>query len=175
MPAHQISALRDLSLPQVALKLGVPWWKMPYLLFRGKRLFASRLKEVSPVPGMPEVIRELAKEYDLYVVSLNSTRNVDRFLVAHGLRDEFKLLYGNARFHGKERVLRRLAKRGHYDKAVSCYIGDETRDIESAHSAGMKAIAVAWGYNNIRALNRHHPDKIVFDANEIPDYLKKLK
>lgn len=171
MPPHQISALRELSLPQVAIKLGVPWWKLPYLLFRGKRLFASRLKEVELVPGMGELVTQLAKGYDLYVVSLNSRRNVERFLDMHGQRDAFKFIFGNARFRGKAHILRKICKQGGYDRSMSCYVGDETGDIEAAHHAGLKSIAVAWGYNNIRALNRHHPDKIVFEPSEIRDYI----
>jgi phosphoglycolate phosphatase-like HAD superfamily hydrolase len=92
----------------------------------------------------------------------------------HGLSSYFHQVYGNARLQGKARILRRICRRGAYESARTVYVGDETRDIEAAHHAGLKSVAVAWGYNNIKALHRHQPDKIVFDPSEIISYLATI-
>ena len=175
IPKHEISRLRELSLPEVAVALGVPYWKIPYLAWRGRRLFANRIHQAATVPGMAEALQELQKNHDLYIVSSNSGTNVRTFLQEHGLNDYFRQIYGNARLKGKARILRKICQRGGYVRANTAYVGDETRDIEAAHHAGLKAIAVAWGYNNINALHRHHPDKTVFEPSEIPAYLATIK
>lgn len=175
LTAEKISELRELSLPQVALALGVPFWKVPYLAWRGRRLFADRIHQAAAVPGMAEALQELRKTYGLYIVSSNSEKNVQTFLREHGLSDYFLQVYGNAKLQGKARILRKICQRGDYKPARTCYVGDETRDIEAAHHAGLKSIAVAWGYNNIKALHTHKPDKIVFDPSEIPTFLATIK
>lgn len=175
LTSEEISHLRELSLPEVALTLGVPWWKVPYLAWRGRRLFADRIHQAAAVPGMAEVLQELQPTHDIYVVSSNSVTNVRTFLHEHGLSDYFQQIYGNARLQGKARILRKICQRGDYDPAVTVYVGDETRDIEAAHHAGLKSIAVAWGYNSIKALHAHKPDKIIFDPSEIPAYLATIE
>jgi phosphoglycolate phosphatase len=175
IPKDEIAGLRALSLPEVALALGVPWWKVPYLAWRGRRLFADRIHQAAAVPGMAETLQQLQASHDLYIVSSNSVANVRTFLKEHGLSDYFQQIYGNARLHGKGRLLRIICQRGDYDRAKTVYVGDETRDIEAAHHAGLKSIAVAWGYNNIQALHSHKPDKIVFDPSEIPTYLATIE
>jgi len=175
IPKAEISRLRELSLPEVALAVGVPIWQIPYLAWRGRRLFAKRLHQAKSVPGMAETLQALSKERDVYVVSSNSRSNVMTFLTEHGLTDYFTQVEGNARLHGKARLLRKICRQGGYEPEETCYVGDETRDIEAARHAGLKSVAVAWGYNNINALHDHHPDKIVFDPSEIINYLATIK
>lgn len=175
LPPEEIARLRELSLPQVAIALGVPFWKVPYLAWRGRRLFANRIHQAAAVPGMAETLESLKLTYDLFVVSSNSEKNVRIFLGEHNLDQHFRQVYGNAKLYGKARILRKICQRGDYIPAQTVYVGDETRDIEAAHHAGLKSIAVAWGYNNLKALHNHKPDKIVFDASEIPAFLATIK
>jgi phosphoglycolate phosphatase len=175
LPDDEIAHLRELSLPELAVALGVPRWKVPYYAWRGRRLFATRLHQATVVSGMAELLKSLQASHDIYVVSSNSEKNVETFMREHGLNDYFQQIYGNARLQGKALILKRICRRGAYEPALTCYVGDETRDIEAARHAGLKSIAVAWGYNNIKALHQHQPDKIVFDPSEISDYLATIE
>lgn len=175
LTSGEINRLRSLSLVQVAVELGVPFWKGPYLLFRGRRILGKRITQAKLVAGMPELIKKLHRRYDLYIVSSNSQANIEKVLSKHDLSKYFKGIYGKSRWRSKRRILRRICRRRGYTSAKTCYVGDETRDIDAAHHAGLKSIAVAWGYNNIRALNRHHPEKIVFEPSEIHEYLVTIK
>ena len=51
------------------------------------------------------------------------------------------------------------------DSANTYYVGDETRDIEAAKTAGVKSIAVTYGMNTKDVLQKSEPDIItdVFD------------
>jgi phosphoglycolate phosphatase len=33
--------------------------------------------------------------------------------------------------------------------AACCYLGDDLRDVQAAHAAGMRAFAVEWGYHGV--------------------------
>ena len=41
------------------------------------------------------------------------------------------------------------------------FVGDEVRDIEAGKKAGIKTIAVSWGYNTKDALAKEQPDYII--------------
>lgn len=53
------------------------------------------------------------------------------------------------------------------------YVGDEVRDVEAARGAGMRSIAVSWGFNSEMALRAAHPDYIAASPNELPDLLSR--
>jgi phosphoglycolate phosphatase len=53
------------------------------------------------------------------------------------------------------------------DRNHVLYIGDETRDIEAAHKAGVRVAAVTWGYNNAEMLKRFSPDYLVSRPHEL--------
>ncbi len=46
---------------------------------------------------------------------------------------------------GKGRIIQRILKQQNLDPAIVFYVGDETRDIETARKIGIRVIAVGWG------------------------------
>lgn len=54
-----------------------------------------------------------------------------------------------------------------------CYIGDMTIDINTGRNAGMKTVAVTWGYQDEADLIACGADYIVRSPEEIPELLKK--
>ena len=53
------------------------------------------------------------------------------------------------------------------------YIGDTEIDILTAKNAGVKSIAVTWGFRNRDFLEKYKPDFIVTTPEEILDIIKK--
>ena len=47
------------------------------------------------------------------------------------------------------------------------YVGDAPTDVIAAHAAGLRAIAVSWGFGDPAALRDARPDAIVGDADEL--------
>ena len=47
------------------------------------------------------------------------------------------------------------------------YVGDDARDVEAAHRAGMPVIAVAWGYLNGANPHDWHAEAVAVDADEL--------
>ena len=53
-------------------------------------------------------------------------------------------------------------------------IGDAVFDIDMAHAAGVRAIAVSWGFQPLASLERAKPHAIVNSFNELEDTLAAL-
>jgi phosphoglycolate phosphatase-like HAD superfamily hydrolase len=171
---EEIEELQHKDPLQIALELNVPKWKIPWLLVKGRRMFRDHMRSMTVHIGMPEVIRTLHESgVPLYVLSSNSKSNVQKYLRWNDLNGYFTNVYGNAGLLGKTRKLHILFKNEKLDPTTSWYIGDETRDIIGAHGAGLKVIAVSWGYNSRTALADKKPDALVDTPSEILTILNK--
>ena len=172
--SEDISRLRGLDVLPLIRELGLPLWQAPLLAWRARRQFARQANQVQLIPGMADVVRELAKNHPLYVLSSNSATSVRTVLREQGIDSCFRQVYGSAKLLDKSRSLRRLLRSNHIASQSAWYIGDEARDIDAAHRVGLRIAAVAWGYNNVSALSRKHPDELVFAPEELLTILNKV-
>ena len=62
---------------------------------------------------------------------------------------------------GKHRIIRRLLKQKNIDIQNTVYVGDETRDIESAKAIDMPIISVSWGFNDHSVLAQYSPNQLI--------------
>jgi len=153
--------LRRLPTKELIQELRVKPWRVPLLLFKGRKKMGARLGEVAVFRSMPEVLNTLhAAGHRLFIVSSNSEQNVRVFLKANHLENYFEHIYGNAGLFHKKRILTRIARSNNVELADCFYVGDETRDIFAAQHAHMAVVAVTWGYNAKSLLMAHHPTAI---------------
>lgn len=157
---EQVKILRDnnASLTQAIKSLNIPKWQWPWLMQRGRRMMAQQIHQIPLFPGLDQVLRNLWQDkFQLYILSTNSTSNVERFLVEKGLLAYFDKIYGGAGLFDKAKVLSKVLKQEKLDPASVVYVGDEVRDIIAAKQTGMPCIAVAWGYNSPELLVSYAP------------------
>ncbi len=103
-------------------------------------------------PGVAELLEEFARRSIAWgVVTNKATRFTERILGALGLAPAC-VVCGDSTPHLKPHPApMRLAAEQLALSVQDCVVlGDDLRDIQAAHAAGMRAIAVHWGY--------HHPD-----------------
>jgi phosphoglycolate phosphatase-like HAD superfamily hydrolase len=165
---EQIKSLQDLSIPELLTVLKVPKWKVPLLLMRGRRMIRAHLHGIAVHSGVAEAIKQLhAAGIPLYVLSSNSTENVQKYLQWHKLSPYFSGVYGGASLLGKAPRLFKLIDKEALDVAGSWYVGDETRDIIAARAVGLHIVSVSWGYNTRAALAAKKPDAVVHSASQL--------
>lgn len=161
-------ALKGLSMRDVALRIGIPVWRLPFVYFYGRAMLKQRMGSTPVFSGMAEALQALhAEGYRLYIVSSNSRRNIVRFLTEHGLSSYFVRIYGSAGWFGKGYTLRQVLKKQHLVAATTVYVGDESRDIVGAHLAGMPAVAVTWGFGTEEQLLAHKPMLVARTPHEL--------
>lgn len=141
------ASMHGLSMARIARRVGLPWHRLPKLFFKGRHEMSPAMKNIEPFDGMADVIKELrSKRHKLFILSTNTTRNINKFLRHHGLEKHFVHVYGGVGMFGKAPALRRLLREQHIETRKAVYVGDETRDVMAAKSLGVRVIAVTWGF-----------------------------
>jgi phosphoglycolate phosphatase len=154
--------LRGMSMKSMARKLGVPFWRLPYIYFDGRRVMREHIMLVEPFDGIPEVVRRLTSEgYLLFIVSANSAKNIKWFLRHRGLKHEFVAIRGGAGLFGKVSLITMLLTQYKIAKKDCWYVGDSLGDVAAAKAVGVKSVGVTWGFASADHLGDLRPDLLV--------------
>jgi len=164
---------KNLSIQAILKELGIPFWRVPGLLIKGRAALTQHINKVPFFEGMDEVIQQLAAGHRLFVMSSNSLANVQKFLDLHDIRAPFEEIYGGVGVFGKTKMLRKIAKQHALDMATTYYVGDEIRDVEAAKKAGVQSVAVTWGFNGEKILKTHQPAYLVHTPKELQEIFEK--
>jgi N-acetyl-D-muramate 6-phosphate phosphatase len=103
-------------------------------------------------PGIAELLRELAQRHIRWgVVTNKATRFTERILAHLELKPDC-VACGDTTAHLKPHPAPLLHAAGQIHLAPSScwFLGDDLRDMKAARAAGMRPVAVEWGY--------HHPE-----------------
>ncbi|MBI5354437.1 MAG: HAD family hydrolase [Chloroflexi bacterium] len=136
--------------------------------------FAEKKSPPGIFDGLGEVIRKLAQEHLIAVVTGNTTKNVNAFLLHHGLTDFVRAVYGVDLPGSKvEKILMAKNQFVAEDEMV-LMLGDSVSDVRAAKEAGVLSIAVGWGHQSLKKLIDAQPDAFVHSPAEILDVIGKL-
>ena len=154
---------------RMALRLHVPFWRLPFLFWKGRREMIKHIDMVQPFDDMKEVVQKLHSDGNkLFVVSSDSVQNIQTFMGNNNMNTNFvRISSGGFGLFGKARVLRKTLAQNRLKTDETFYIGDEVRDIRAARAAGIRAIAVSWGYSNVAELTKHNPAALVTNPSQI--------
>jgi phosphoglycolate phosphatase len=171
----QKEALHGLSMARIARKMGIPWHRLPGLFFKGRHQMSPAMQHVEPFDGILDVIRQLhAKRHKIFILSTNTTRNINKFLRRHDMERYFEHVYGGVGMFGKAPALRRLLREQHIETRKAIYVGDELRDIMAAQSIGVRVIAVSWGFARATDLKAQGLTGLARSTRDIIRIVEKL-
>lgn len=163
-----VRTLQRLSSRDIIRQSRIPIFKIPFLLRRLKADLQQEIHQVSLFPGIAEALKEMHQQgHILGIVTSNSTDNVNTFLDTHQLGHLFTFVCSGTTIFGKHRVIRRILKQQGFDEDQVIYVGDETRDIESAGKIPIQIISVTWGFNTRQVLAQYQPDYLVDTPHEL--------
>lgn len=131
-------------------------------------------REIASVKFFPELrslLLNLAKKYQLGLLSSNRLENIEDFLEKQNFTNVFDFVYASKNLFGKDKVLSGLIKKHQLDKKEVLYFGDEVRDIEACQKIGVKIAAVTWGFNDKKLLALKQPDYLLASPQDIADLL----
>jgi phosphoglycolate phosphatase len=116
---------------------------------------------VRPVTELIPVLAELRKRHGLIIISSNSSFAIRLMLAKFGFDPYFDDVLGaDFNFSKIEKILYAM---GYYgtNGGHSFYVCDTAGDIREAREAGVKAVAVTWGWHPRERLERARPDAII--------------
>ena len=166
---HEIEFLKSKTIQEIIRHLNVPVLKIPSIVTKARSELHKQIDSIQPIDGLKEIL-PLFKQAGLLmgILTTNSQQNVEKFLDMHGLKI-FDFIVSTSRVWGKNHGINKLIKQVHLSAEDTLYIGDETRDIEAAQKAGVRVVAVTWGYNSHNVLEKFEPDFIAHTPAELFD------
>jgi len=151
--------------------LGIPKKKLPAIIEKYRTNMSKLSNTLKPIKGIKNVLTELEKNgFTLGILTSNSEENVNRFLKANKM-DFFEFVYSQGELFGKDTIMKQMLTDQNLVAENVIYVGDESRDIESAKKVNIEVIAVTWGYNSSEVLKKYKPNHLVNQPREIIELL----
>lgn len=150
----------DESLDHSDCDHSIDWWATFSSLFDSSSALFT---------GMDEVIRRLAKEYRLVIVSSSMDRIIRSFLEKENLGQYFDSIYDADIHKNKAEKIGMIFEKYGLGADDCIMITDSKGDVLEAREKGVASIAVTWGFNGYDVLLSADPWRIVRLPGEIPN------
>jgi phosphoglycolate phosphatase len=171
--SQELVLLRNLTAREIIKYSGVSLFKIPFMVKKVKGELKHKIPELTPIEGINAALIELHNQgYHLGIITSNSQENVNQFLKCHNLDYLFDFIYSGVTILGKTTIINNLLRQKQFKPEVVIYVGDETRDVESAKKANIKVVAVSWGFNSSEALGKQNPDFLIHHPRELLAVIK---
>jgi phosphoglycolate phosphatase len=122
-------------------------------------------------PGIASVIRSLAPQHTITVITANLGFNVRKVMHQNGLSSCISVVFDGAQPGTKSEKIYAALRRFNKDPSDTFMIGDTIGDIRQGKIAGVKTIAVTWGFQNEQLLSRETPDYLIDSPEDLLDIL----
>ena len=125
---------------------------------------------MKPFDGLIPVLTVLNRDRCLLVISSNGSKTIRKMLVRFGFDPYFEEILGaDFLVSKKEKIDYALTKYG-IPAERTFYIGDTAGDIREARAAGVRSVAVTWGWHSRERLLAAKPDFLI----DTPEGLLKV-
>lgn len=152
--------LKSMPLTERFQKIGFPLHKIPAMTVECAALYRREIPGLKPVSGILDLFDTLKTEgCSLSVLSSNSEENIAEFFRRNGIV-QFDHIFSSNNLFGKEKSIRKYLRRFGVKAEELLYVGDELRDLDACRAAGIKVVAVTWGYDPLPLLRSGKPDFI---------------
>jgi HAD superfamily hydrolase (TIGR01549 family) len=151
-------ATKDLDHSQC--KHDLDWWNTFKSLFsENEALFAQ----------MDDVVRRLAENYRLIIVSSSTHEVISSFLKTHKLDSCFEEIMDADMHTSKSHKIGIAFEKYGITPKTSIMVTDSKGDILEAREKGVESIAFTWGFNSYDVLLSGDPFRIVHVPHELPN------
>src|SRR3989339_1164464 len=112
-------------------------------------------------------IKNLAKKYELSIISSSPEKGIEKFLKMAGISKYFQRVLGLETHKSKVEKFRLLFKE-HKLKPKECiFVTDSLGDLKEAKKVMVPTIAVTWGYHGATRLRKGSPDIIIHNFEDL--------
>jgi HAD superfamily hydrolase (TIGR01509 family) len=135
---------------------------------------AYKLERPPLLPGARRVLRTLAAEFDLGIVTSGNRARVRRQLRGFGLADYFSACVCSedaAKRKPHPAPLQLALKRLRLPPEQCVYVGDTAEDVEMARRAGVRAVGVLGPFPTAARIRAAKPEILLDSIRELPRHL----
>jgi phosphoglycolate phosphatase len=161
-----IEMLRGQGSREIVKLLKVPAWRLPLIARDVRRLKARSLHQIPLFAGVDAMLRSLSERAIIRAVVSSDSEDNARRALGPCARYISHFACGASLF-GKAAKYKKVLKRTGIPPSEALAIGDEVRDGEAAHKAGMDFGAVTWGYATAEALQKLQPAFVFASMEQI--------
>ena len=178
--------LEELGGKEITLEELKENWEQPYMIFWGKYFpdltlekeqelyFKTIVRTDCPKSNSYNGITAFIKKLynggaGLFVLSSDPKETIFPEIMEYDLENHFKEVV--FKIHDKYESLEELMRKHNLKKEETVFIGDSNHEIEAGKKAGIKTIAVTWGFCTEDKLKGLNPDYLVHNIKELEEIL----
>jgi phosphoglycolate phosphatase len=132
-----------------------------FLHAAGPILARVNYAEMNPVRGMLPVITAMNHRHFLAIISSGGEKIIRNQLTHFGFDGCFKTILGSDFLLSKVDKINHAVSTFQANKDETYYVCDTTGDIREAKMAGIRTVAVTWGWHSRERLTAARPDYLV--------------
>lgn len=159
--------IQTLGTKNLLKKYKISKWQLPLLVWKARKEMKKKSNNVHIFKGLQPVVNKLRTKHELAILTSNSKAYAEEILSRENFTNVFTKIDSSLAYFGKHKKIAKMAKQLGVKLDDCIYIGDETRDIEAAKRAGVRAAAVSWGYENRKLLNASKPDILLNSPKDL--------
>lgn len=129
--------------------------------------------EMKPFEGLLPVVAAMNRRHPLVIISSGGEKTIRNQLIHFGFDGCFAAILGSDFLLSKIDKINYAVSEFQADKNQTYYVGDTTGDIREAKMAGIRTVAVTWGWHNRERLAVVQPDFMVYKPLELLNILIK--
>lgn len=118
-------------------------------------------------PDAKQLITDLAKNYNLVIISSSLTNSIIQVLKNNDVSEFFAEVLGNDVDTSKVVKMQMVLDKYHITNKDVLFVTDTTGDIKEAKHLDIPTFAVTWGFHDRTTLEKENPRKIVDSFEEL--------
>ena len=172
---EDLSNLESMSFASFGRACEVPEHLVDEFVQRCLERFSEKKSPPAIFNGLSTIVRNFAVNHTLAIITTNSSRNVNAFLIEHGLGKCIHAVYGVDIPGSKAQKISIARNQFSVDtkRETVFMIGDSLSDIRAAKEASVTSVAVTWGHQSLDHLLRGAPDYVVRFPHELVEVIEK--
>lgn len=141
------------------------------------RQFANRIYALQDTewnmkvfPRVVPILLQLSTRHTLTIISSSQTNSVFKMIRAAGFESAISMVLGGEMGLTKAERIERALQSFHCDPDNAMMIGDAASDLKQGKLAGVRTVAVTWGFQSRERLLQEQPEFII----DSPDQLVEI-
>jgi phosphoglycolate phosphatase len=129
------------------------------------RALDAHAEALRPVPGIRSTIQTLSQHHTVLILTSNYTSVVDGFLRRYNVTGVSGVMCADEETSKIRKIERAVSLYAH--SGADWYVGDTVGDIIEARLAGVRSIAVTWGWHSADRLLAASPDYVAQTPSQL--------